>query len=159
MVKPLLESLPSCFQWYRYAVCGLSHTNYCANCWINVGLMFVVVFSTVPTNQMHSHTDGEMAIPRVFNSNTPFIIVSGGSELTFLSKEENNQGCEEEKESLVQAITPHLGRVMQHGTAKHMVTQGREESEENPCVSIVAQAESENNSYLFSLCIYVSTPL
>ncbi|XP_024913828.1 uncharacterized protein LOC103381633 isoform X2 [Cynoglossus semilaevis] len=93
---------------------------------------------------MHSHTDGEMAIPRVFNSNTPFIIVSGGSELTFLSKEENNQGCEEEKESLVQAITPHLGRVMQHGTAKHMVTQGREESEENPCVSIVAQAERED---------------
>ncbi|XP_071318288.1 mitogen-activated protein kinase kinase kinase 14 isoform X2 [Trachinotus anak] len=93
---------------------------------------------------MHAHTDRDMAIPRMFNSNTPFIIVTGGSELSFLGKEDDSQGCEEEKDSLVQAIAPHLSRVMQHGTAKHVVTEGREVSEENPCVSIVAQAERED---------------
>ncbi|XP_065805721.1 mitogen-activated protein kinase kinase kinase 14 isoform X1 [Labrus bergylta] len=93
---------------------------------------------------MHSDSDREMAIPRMFNSNTPFIIVTGGSELTFLGKEEDCEGCEEEKDSLVQAIAPHLSRVMQHGTAKHVVTEGREEAEEDHCVSIVAQAESED---------------
>ncbi|XP_056221345.1 uncharacterized protein LOC130161966 [Seriola aureovittata] len=93
---------------------------------------------------MHAYTDREMAIPRMFNSNTPFIIVTGGSELSFLGKEDDGQGCEEEKDSLVQAIAPHLSRVMQHGTAKHVVTEGRDVSEENPCVSIVAQAERED---------------
>ncbi|XP_058476595.1 serine/threonine-protein kinase pakF [Solea solea] len=83
-----------------------------------------------------------MAIPRVFNSNTPFIIVAGGSELSFLGKEESSQGREEEKDSLVQAIAPHLSRAMQHGTAKHVVTEGHEV--EDPCVSIVAQAERED---------------
>nr|XP_033466512.1 uncharacterized protein LOC117246698 isoform X1 [Epinephelus lanceolatus]XP_033466513.1 uncharacterized protein LOC117246698 isoform X1 [Epinephelus lanceolatus] len=82
-----------------------------------------------------------MAIPRMFNSNTPFIIVTGGSELSFLGKEDDSQVCEEEKDSLVQAIAPHLSRVMQHGTAKHVVTEGHEE---NACVSIVAQAERED---------------
>nr|XP_046232537.1 mitogen-activated protein kinase kinase kinase 14 isoform X2 [Scatophagus argus] len=82
-----------------------------------------------------------MAIPRLFNSNTPFVIVTGGSELTFLGKEDSSQGCEEEKDSLVQVMAPHLNRVMQHGTAKHVAAEGREE---DPCVSIVAQAESED---------------
>lgn len=91
--------------------------------------------------QMHSNR--EMAIPRMFNSNTPFVIVTGGSELSFLGKEDNNsQGCEEEKDSLVQAIAPHLSRVMQLGTAKHVAKEGKEVTEEDPCVSIVAQAES-----------------
>ncbi|XP_037610447.1 uncharacterized protein LOC119479189 isoform X1 [Sebastes umbrosus] len=90
------------------------------------------------------HSDREMAIPRMFNSNTPFIIVTGGSELSFLGKEDDGQGCEEEKDSLVQAIAPHLSRVMQHGTAKHMITEGRHVAEENPFVSIVAQAERED---------------
>ncbi|AWP18126.1 putative mitogen-activated protein kinase kinase kinase 14-like [Scophthalmus maximus] len=85
-----------------------------------------------------------MAIPRVFNSNTPFIIVTGGSELSFHGKEDSGQGGEEEKDSLVQAIAPHLSRVMQRGTAKHVVTAGQEASEENACVSIVAQAERED---------------
>uniref|UniRef100_UPI0037E9AC65 mitogen-activated protein kinase kinase kinase 14 n=1 Tax=Semicossyphus pulcher TaxID=241346 RepID=UPI0037E9AC65 len=85
-----------------------------------------------------------MAIPRMFNSNTPFIIVTGGSELTFLGKEDDSEGCEEEKDSLVQAIAPHLSRVMQHGTAKHVVTEGQQVCEEDPCVSIVAQAERED---------------
>ncbi|XP_041671927.1 uncharacterized protein LOC121528505 [Cheilinus undulatus] len=89
-------------------------------------------------------TNREMAIPRMFNSNTPFIIVTGGSELTFLGKEDDCEGCKEEKDSLVQAIAPHLSRVMQHGTAKHVATEGQEEIEEDPCVSIVAQAQSED---------------
>ncbi|XP_070783542.1 mitogen-activated protein kinase kinase kinase 14 [Enoplosus armatus] len=93
---------------------------------------------------MHPDRDREMAIPRMFNSNTPFVIVTGGSELSFLGKEDGSQGREEEKDSLVQAIAPHLSRVMQHGTAKHVVTEGQEVSEENPCVSIVAQAERED---------------
>ncbi|KAM9425811.1 mitogen-activated protein kinase kinase kinase 14 [Pholidichthys leucotaenia] len=90
---------------------------------------------------MHSNRDKEMAIPRMFNSNTPFIIVTGETELSFLGKEDTSQGCEEEKDSLAQAIAPHLNRVMQHGTAKLVVT---EMSQENSCVSIVAQAESED---------------
>ncbi|XP_034425768.1 uncharacterized protein LOC117752515 isoform X2 [Hippoglossus hippoglossus] len=85
-----------------------------------------------------------MAIPRVFNSNTPFIIVAGGSELSFLGKEDDGHVGEEEKDSLVQVIAPHLSRVMQHGTAKHVVTAGQEVSAENPCLSIVAQAERED---------------
>lgn len=99
---------------------------------------------------MQTDSSREMAIPRMLNSNTPFIIVTGGSELTFLGKEDDNEGCEEEKDSLVQAIAPHLSRVMQHGTAKHVVTEGQEEQEEDPCVSIVAQAESKSAE--FTLC-------
>lgn len=87
------------------------------------------------------HTDSGMAIPRLFDSNTPFVIVSGGSELSFPGKEDDSRGCEEDKDSLVQAIAPHLTRVMQHGTAKQVVREG---PEEDPCVSIVAQAERED---------------
>ncbi|XP_072230077.1 uncharacterized protein [Leuresthes tenuis] len=90
---------------------------------------------------MHSDSDGGMAIPRMFNSNTPFIIVTGGSELSFLGKEDGNQAYEEATDPLVKAIAPHLSRVMQHGTAKQVVTEG---PEEDPCVSIVAQAERED---------------
>lgn len=79
----------------------------------------------------------------MFNSNTPFVIVTGGSELSFLGKEDNDQGAEENKDSLVQAITPHLSWVMQHGTAKHVAAAGDDVAEEDPCVSIVAQAESK----------------
>ena len=103
-------------------------------------------FSSSPPaliTSMHSYSDREMAIPRMFNSNAPFIIVTGDSELSFVGKEDDSQACEEEKESLVQAITPHLSRVMEHGTAKHVVTEGQEVSEENACVSIVAQAQSK----------------
>lgn len=90
---------------------------------------------------MLTDSDREMAIPRMFNSNTPFVIVTGGSELSFLGKEDDSQVCEEEKDSLVQAIAPHLSRVMQHGTAKHV--EGPQVSEDSTCVSIVAQAESK----------------
>ncbi|XP_035997955.1 mitogen-activated protein kinase kinase kinase 14 [Fundulus heteroclitus] len=82
-----------------------------------------------------------MAIPRMFSSKTPFIVVTGGSEHSFLGKEESSQGCEEETDSLVQAIGPHLTHVMQHGTAKHVIKDGLEGI---PCVSIVAQAERED---------------
>ncbi|KAL6094402.1 map3k14 [Pungitius sinensis] len=79
-----------------------------------------------------------MATPRMFNSSTPFAIVTGGSELSFLGKEDGGRGRGEEGEgvSLVQAIGPHLSRVMQRGTANHVV------GEEG--VSIVAQAERED---------------
>ncbi len=100
---------------------------------------------------MHTVSDREMAIPRMFDSNTPFVIVTGGSEISFLSKEDNSQRHEEEKDSLVQAIAPHLSRVMQHGTAKHVVTEGDKVCEENPCVSIVAQAESKCGSMTATL--------
>lgn len=93
---------------------------------------------------MHSdRQDREMAIPRMFDSNTLFLIVTAGSELSFPGKEDDSRGCEEEKDSLVQAIAPHLSRVMQHGTAKHVLTEGPEAPEEDACVSIVAQAESK----------------
>lgn len=84
-----------------------------------------------------------MAIPQVFNSNTPFVIVTGGSELSFLGKHDDIQGHDEEKDSLAQVIAPHLSRVMQQGTAKHVAAEGRNATEEDPCVSIVAQAESK----------------
>ncbi|MEQ2178916.1 hypothetical protein GOODEAATRI_019113 [Goodea atripinnis] len=90
---------------------------------------------------MQSDSYREMAIPRMFNSNTPFVIVAGGSELSFLSKDESNQGCEEETNSLVQAFRSHLTNVMQHGTAKQVIT---DDLEGIPSVSIVAQAESKN---------------
>ncbi|XP_028286870.1 MAP3K epsilon protein kinase 1 isoform X2 [Parambassis ranga] len=81
----------------------------------------------------------------MFNSSTPFTIVTGGSELTFLGKnDDSQQGCEEEKDSLVQAIAPHLTHVMRHGTAKHVATEGHKASKENAFVSIVAQAERED---------------
>lgn len=93
---------------------------------------------------MHTtSSDLEMAIPRVFNSNEPFTVMPAESELSFLSREDNSRGCEEEKESLVQAIASRLSRVMQHGTAKHVVAADHRASEEDPCVCIVAQAESK----------------
>ncbi|XP_029954671.1 mitogen-activated protein kinase kinase kinase 14 [Salarias fasciatus] len=92
-----------------------------------------------------------MAIPRVLNSNTPLIIVTGESEPSFLSKHEVHPGGEAEEEeeeeeeevSLVQAIGPHLSRVMQQGTATH-VAESQTSPHQDPAVSIVAQAESED---------------
>ncbi|XP_034049999.1 uncharacterized protein LOC117531074 [Thalassophryne amazonica] len=92
---------------------------------------------------MRTSRDREMAIPRMFNSNTPFIIVTGGSELSFLGKEAS-PGCEDGKETLFQAIAPHLSWVMQQGTAKPVNTQDQNVCDENPSVSIVAQAERED---------------
>ncbi|XP_072312576.1 mitogen-activated protein kinase kinase kinase 14 isoform X2 [Eucyclogobius newberryi] len=85
-----------------------------------------------------------MAIPTMFNSNTTFTIVTVDSELSFMGKGDG-QAREEEKGSLVQAISPHLKRVMQQGTAKHVgPAQSPRTFEENPDVSIVAQAERED---------------
>lgn len=84
-----------------------------------------------------------MAIPRMFNSNTPFTIVTRDAELSFLGKE-GSEAREEEKGSFVQAISPHLTRVMQRGTAKHVGAEGPGTFEETPEVSIVAQAERED---------------
>ncbi|XP_055005824.1 mitogen-activated protein kinase kinase kinase 14 isoform X2 [Boleophthalmus pectinirostris] len=79
-----------------------------------------------------------MAMPRMFNSN---FIATEDSDLS-LPGRRDNRGCEEEKGSQVQAISPHLKRVMLQGTAKHV--EGPRAFEENPDVSIVAQAERED---------------
>ncbi|XP_055360388.1 mitogen-activated protein kinase kinase kinase 14 isoform X2 [Betta splendens] len=60
--------------------------------------------------------------------------LSAGSELSLLH-------CQEEK---TETLVPQLSRVMQHGTAQHMVPAGPEQSEEDSRVCIVAQAESED---------------
>lgn len=74
-----------------------------------------------------------MAIPWVLDSNAPFV-VAGGAPL--LSKGDSSRGCDEETDPLLR-----LSRAMQHGTAKHVVV---EAGEDQPCLSIVAQAESKN---------------
>ncbi|XP_046888174.1 mitogen-activated protein kinase kinase kinase 14 isoform X1 [Hypomesus transpacificus] len=83
-----------------------------------------------------------MAIPRMFNSNTPFIEVKGGSGLSFVVEENGVKG-EEENNLLIQTIAPHLSLLMEHGTAKQVGTGGQGNSEETPYVSIIAQAEGE----------------
>lgn len=79
-----------------------------------------------------------MAVPPVFDSDTPFVVVGGGSDLSFLNLDDSSRGCEEERDPLVQDNAPHLSRVMRHGTAKHVVREG---DEDRNCLSIVAQAE------------------
>lgn len=73
-----------------------------------------------------------MAIPRVFDSNAPFVVAGGGS---LLSKDDSSRGCDEDADPLAR-----LSRAMQHGTAKHVEV---EAGEDQPCLSIVAQAESK----------------
>lgn len=96
---------------------------------------------------MQTGSDGRMAIPHMFNSNT-----LPGAELSFLCDELGCRGCKEEK---AEAIAPRLSRVMQHGTAKHVATAGPQASDEDPCVCIVAQAESkttaDNNDVVVSV--------
>lgn len=85
-----------------------------------------------------------MAIPPKFDSNMPFVIVTGACENLFPSKEsDDDEPLEEEKDTLVQAIGPHLSRVMQLGTAKHVHAAEEVEYDVEASVSIVAQAESE----------------
>lgn len=85
-----------------------------------------------------------MAIPRLLNNHTPLTMVTAGSELSFLGRDDSSRGSEEERDSLAQAIAPHLSRLMQRGTAKHVIPAGQEVPEEDPCVSVVAQAERES---------------
>lgn len=101
-----------------------------------------------------------MAVPPVFDSDASFVVVGGGSDLSFLSKDDSSCGREEETDSLVQVIAPHLSRVMQHGTAKHVVGEG---GEDKPCLSIVAQAERKTalqkyNTKTFSSMVHPSPP-
>lgn len=52
-----------------------------------------------------------------------------------------NHGGEEDEgdeDSLVRVIAPHLSRALRHGTAKQVEAEG---AEDQPCLSIVAQAE------------------
>lgn len=79
-----------------------------------------------------------MAVPPVFDSDAPFAVVGGGSDLSFLNLDDSSRGCAEEPDPLVQDIAPHLSRAMQQGTAKHVVREG---GEDRTCLSIVAQAE------------------
>lgn len=105
----------------------------------------------------------EMAIAPKFDSSMPFVIVSGESENSFLSKESDDDEPHEEKnDTLVQAIGPHLSRVMQLGTAKHVHAAEEVEYDEEASVSIVAQAESETvyslvmfSSFLFGILIQI----
>lgn len=97
-----------------------------------------------------------MAIPAKFDSNMPFVIVTGGSENAFLSKEaDGDESHEEEKGTLVQAIGPHLSRVMQLGTAKHVRAAEEVEYDREASVSIVAQAESETVYSLVMFCSFL----
>lgn len=79
-----------------------------------------------------------MAVPPVFDSAAPFVVVGGGSDLPFLDMDNSSRGGEEEADPLVQDFAPHMSRAMQHGTAKHVVRDG---DEDRSCLSIVAQAE------------------
>lgn len=79
-----------------------------------------------------------MAIPRVLDSNAPFAVAGGGP---LLSKGDSSRGCDEETDPL-----SRLSRAMQHGTAKHVAV---EAGEDQPCLSIVAQAESKNDRLIY----------
>ncbi|XP_012989326.3 mitogen-activated protein kinase kinase kinase 14 isoform X2 [Esox lucius] len=81
-----------------------------------------------------------MAIPRVSNSNTPFIEVKGASLLSSLAE---GYVVEVEEDLLVQTVLPTLSLVMEQGTAKQVVTGTHNNSDRIPCVSIIAQAEGE----------------
>ncbi|KAJ0016083.1 hypothetical protein NQD34_014373 [Periophthalmus magnuspinnatus] len=79
----------------------------------------------------------------MFNANMTFPIMNEDAELSFPGTGDG-RACEENA-SPVQAISPHLKRVMLQGTAKHVgATEGPGTFEENPDVSIVAQAERED---------------
>lgn len=74
-----------------------------------------------------------MAVPRVSDSNAPFVVAGGGPSL---SKDVGSRGRDEDADPLAR-----LSRAMQHGTAKHVEV---EAGEDQPCLSIVAQAESKS---------------
>ncbi|CAL8284505.1 unnamed protein product [Merluccius merluccius] len=88
-----------------------------------------------------------MAIPRLFNSCTPFLVVERGSGRTFLEKQDGLSSEEEEGDNakegslLAQAIGPHLSRALEQGTAQYMTSERPGGLQRNPYVSIVAQAE------------------
>lgn len=110
------------------------------------------LYDNSSSNQTVGHS--EMAIPPNFDSNMPFVIVAEGSENSFLSKEaDDDEPHEEEKDTLVQAIGPHLSWVMQLGTAKHVYAAEEVEYDQEASISIVAQAESET---VYNLVMFVS---
>lgn len=109
--------------------------------------------SPADSSSDHTVSCSEMAVSPKSDSDVPLVILTGGSEHSFLSKEDfDDEPREEERDALVQAIGPHLSRVMQRGTAKHVhPAEEEEEHDEEPCVSIVAQAESETVHSLLML--------
>lgn len=121
--------------------------------WIDLCFeVYLCVCIDSSSNQTVRH--GEMAIPPKSDSNMPFVIVTGGSENSFLSQEaDDDEPHEEEKDTLVQAMGPHLSRVMQLGTAKHVHAAEEVEYDQEASVSIVAQAESET---VYSLPMFLS---
>ncbi|XP_056432626.1 mitogen-activated protein kinase kinase kinase 14 [Gadus chalcogrammus] len=90
-----------------------------------------------------------MAIPRLFNSYSPFLVVERGSGRTFLEKQdgpagEEGEGPNEEEGSLLaRAIRPQLSCALERGTAQDMTSEWPGALQKNPYVSIVAQAEGE----------------
>ncbi|KAJ7987704.1 hypothetical protein DPEC_G00329250 [Dallia pectoralis] len=97
-----------------------------------------------------------MAIPRLFNSNTQFIRVKSASLLSSLG-EGNVPEVEENEDLLAQTVHPTLHLVMEQGTAKQVVTGAHDDSDQIPCVSIIAQAEgeaSEEFSPTSTECVY-----
>lgn len=87
-----------------------------------------------------------MAIPRMLNSNTPFIQVKGGSVLSLLKEEKGIEGEEKRKDPLIQTIVSPLRLVMEQGTAKQVGPWGHDETDQLPYVSIIAQAEGKMNT-------------
>jgi len=97
-----------------------------------------------------------MAIPRLVNSCTSFLVGKHGSGRTFLEKQDGPAGEEEEEEEeeeegdnkeegslLAQAIRPHLSHALERGTAQCMTSERPGALQRNPHISIVAQAEGK----------------
>ena len=107
-----------------------------------------------------------MAIPRLFNSYSPFLVVERGSGRTFLEKQEGPAGeegegpNEEEGSLLARAIRPQLSRALERGTAQDMTSEWPGALQKNPYVSIVAQAEGEMQGLadVFSQRTNISSP-
>ncbi|XP_041717148.2 mitogen-activated protein kinase kinase kinase 14 [Coregonus clupeaformis] len=90
-----------------------------------------------------------MAIPKMFEVK--------GVSLLFSLGEENIMEGEENKDPLVQTVLPSLSLVMEQGTAKQVGTEGHGDSDQVPCVSIIAQAEGEGSqefSPTSTACVY-----
>ncbi|KAG7277602.1 hypothetical protein CRUP_013920 [Coryphaenoides rupestris] len=104
-----------------------------------------------------------MAIPRLVNSCTSFLVGEHGSGRTFLEKQDRSADEEEEEEEeeggggeeegdnkeegslLAQAIQPNLSRALERGTAHCMTSEWPGALQRNPHISIVAQAEGEGS--------------
>ncbi|KAJ8414441.1 hypothetical protein AAFF_G00053110 [Aldrovandia affinis] len=85
-----------------------------------------------------------MAVPRMFNSTTPFKEQKGGSMLgyAYLGEETGSEGKEGKQNLLLGKLLPSLNVLLTQGSAKQ-VGAGDQGMEKLFSVSIIAQAESE----------------